>query len=44
MVAHLERVIGVPAVVLRLLAVEGADGMRDGHVTYHADALQPPGT
>ena len=42
-VAHLERATGVPVVVLRLLAVEGADGMRDGHVTYHAEALESPG-
>lgn len=41
--AHLERLLGVPVVVLRLLTVEGSDGMRDGHVTYHAEALQPPG-
>jgi hypothetical protein len=43
-VAHLELVLGVPVVVLRLLAVEGSDGARDGHVTYHAEALEPPGT
>jgi Phosphotransferase enzyme family len=43
-VAHLEQVLGGPAVVLRLLSVEGADGARDGHVTYHAEALaSPPG-
>ncbi len=42
-VTHLEETLGVPAVVLRLLAVEGSDGARDGHVTYHAEALQPPG-
>jgi hypothetical protein len=42
-VAHLERTLGVPVVVLRLLSVEGADGSRDGHVTYHAEALEPPG-
>jgi hypothetical protein len=41
--AHLEQVLGVPVVVLRLLGVEGADGMRDGHVSYHAEALQSPG-
>ena len=41
-VAHLERTLGVPVVVLRLLSVEGADGSRDGHVTYHAEALEPP--
>jgi hypothetical protein len=42
-VPHLEEALGVPAIVLRLLTVEGSDGMRDGHVTYHAEALQPPG-
>jgi hypothetical protein len=42
-VAHLEETLGVPVVVLRLLTVEGSDGMRDGHVTYHAEALEPPG-
>ena len=29
-------------VVLRLLSVEGSDGARDGHVTYLAEAQQPP--
>jgi Phosphotransferase enzyme family len=43
-VAHLEETLGVPVVVLRLLTVEGSDGARDGHVTYHAEALEPPGT
>jgi Phosphotransferase enzyme family len=43
-VTHLEETLGVPVVVLRLLAVEGSDGARDGHVRYHAEALlQPPG-
>src|SRR6266568_3714117 len=42
-VTHLEEMLGVPVVVLRLLTVEGSDGARDGHVTYHAEALQPPG-
>ena len=42
-VSHLEETLGVPAVVLRLLTVEGSDGARDGHVAYHAEALQPPG-
>jgi hypothetical protein len=41
-VAHLEATLGVPVVVLRLLTVEGADGARDGHVTYHVEALRPP--
>ena len=43
-VAHLEQALGVPVVVLRLLTVEGSEGSRDGHVTYHAEALEPPGT
>src|SRR5262245_16924781 len=42
-VAHLEELLAVPVVVLRLLAVEGSDGARDGHVTYHVEALQRPG-
>jgi hypothetical protein len=42
-VTHLEETLGVPAVVLRLLAVAGSGGARDGHVTYHAEALLPPG-
>ncbi len=41
-VAHLERALGAPAFVLRLLTTEGSDGMRGGHVTYHAEALAPP--
>jgi Phosphotransferase enzyme family len=42
-VSHLEETLGGPAIVLRLLTVEGSDGARDGHVTYHAEALEPPG-
>jgi hypothetical protein len=42
-VAHLEEALGVPVIVLRLLTVEGSDGGRDGHVTYHVQALQAPG-
>jgi Ser/Thr protein kinase RdoA (MazF antagonist) len=41
--AHLEEVLGGPAVVLRLLTVEGSAGARDGRVTYHAEAFNPPG-
>jgi hypothetical protein len=37
-VDHLSGVLGVPAYVLRLLAVEGGDAPRDGHVTYHVEA------
>jgi hypothetical protein len=40
--AHLEETLGVPVVVLRLLSVTGSDGCRDGHVTYHVAALEPP--
>src|ERR1700729_3112160 len=43
-VAHLEETLGVPVVVLRLLTVAGSDGAPDGQVTYHAEALEPPGT
>ena len=42
-VAQLEETLGVPVIVLRLLTVEGSYGARDGHVTYHAEALEPPG-
>ena len=42
-VTHLEETLGVPVVVLRLLTVHGSDGARGGHVTYHAEALRPPG-
>lgn len=38
---HLRGVLGVPVYVLRLLGVDGGDGARDGHVTYHVEA---PGT
>jgi Ser/Thr protein kinase RdoA (MazF antagonist) len=41
-VAHLREVLGVPVFVLRLLAVEGGEGARDGHVTYHVAALDRP--
>ncbi len=41
-VAHLRDVLGVPVIVLRLLRVDGGDGSRDGHVTYHAAALSRP--
>ncbi|GAB2826225.1 hypothetical protein GCM10027176_33290 [Actinoallomurus bryophytorum] len=39
---HLRRELGVPVLVLRLLKVEHGEGGRDGHVTYHAEALHPP--
>ncbi|MDH2426332.1 aminoglycoside phosphotransferase family protein [Sphaerisporangium sp. TRM90804] len=41
-VAHLGRLLSVPVVVLRLLDVRGGEGARDGHVTYHVEALRPP--
>ncbi|MFD3456725.1 phosphotransferase family protein [Streptomyces sp. NPDC058691] len=41
-VAHLEALLGVPVVVLRLLRAHGGDGGRDGSVTYHAEALRRP--
>jgi len=41
-VAHLREVLGVPVLVLRLLTVEGGEGARDGHVTYHVAALDRP--
>jgi hypothetical protein len=41
-VALLRERLGVPVVVLRLLRVEGGDGARDGHVTYHVEAATPP--
>jgi Ser/Thr protein kinase RdoA (MazF antagonist) len=41
-VAHLHEVLDVPVFVLRLLRVEGGQGGRDGHVTYHMAALNCP--
>jgi Ser/Thr protein kinase RdoA (MazF antagonist) len=41
-VAHLREVLDVPVIVLRLLRVDGGDGSRDGHVTYHAATLSRP--
>ncbi|MCW2865799.1 MAG: hypothetical protein JWP48_7507 [Actinoallomurus sp.] len=40
-VARLRAALGVPVLVLRLLYVEGEDA-RDGHVTYHVEALERP--
>jgi hypothetical protein len=34
--------LGVPVLVLRLLSVVGGEGARDGHVTYHVEALARP--
>ncbi len=41
-VRHLEGTLGAPVLVLRLLAVDGGGGGRDGHVTYHVEAAHPP--
>jgi len=41
-VAHLREVLDVPVFVLRLLLVDGGEGSRDGHVTYHVAALNCP--
>ncbi|MFF3906182.1 aminoglycoside phosphotransferase family protein [Streptomyces sp. NPDC001848] len=41
-VGRLEGLLRVPVLVLRLLTVEGGEGGRDGHVTYHVEALQRP--
>jgi Ser/Thr protein kinase RdoA (MazF antagonist) len=41
-VAHLSHVLEVPVLVLRLVGVEGGDGGRDGHATYHVEALRRP--
>ncbi|WP_063819378.1 phosphotransferase family protein [Herbidospora cretacea] len=38
----LSGLLGVPVMVLRLVDVEGGRSMRDGHVTYHAEALELP--
>lgn len=38
--AHVEEALGVQTVVLRLISVEGSHGARDGHVTYHVEALE----
>ncbi|WP_436759715.1 phosphotransferase family protein [Streptosporangium sp. V21-05] len=42
-VAHLEGVLGTPVVVLRLVdAEERGRGPREGHTTYHVEALGTP--
>ncbi|MFD5074746.1 aminoglycoside phosphotransferase family protein [Streptomyces sp. NPDC058371] len=41
-VGRLEDALGVPVLVLRLLSVDGGEGARDGHVTYHVEALGHP--
>ncbi|SEH03185.1 Ser/Thr protein kinase RdoA involved in Cpx stress response, MazF antagonist [Nonomuraea solani] len=42
-VAHLRQALGVDVLVLRLLEVDGGEGGRGGHVTYHVEALERPG-
>jgi hypothetical protein len=39
---RVERELGVPVAVLRLVDVTGGGAPRDGHVTYHAEALTNP--
>jgi hypothetical protein len=41
-VAHVRETLGVPVVVLRLVDVVGGFSPREGHVTYHAEALRRP--
>ncbi|MCC9708143.1 aminoglycoside phosphotransferase family protein [Streptomyces sp. MNU76] len=41
-VERLERALGVAVYVVRLLRVDGGEGGRDGHVTYHVEALELP--
>jgi hypothetical protein len=41
-VARLREELDVPVFVLRLLRVDGGQGGRDGHVTYHVAALSCP--
>ncbi|MGR6974563.1 hypothetical protein ACU639_34020 [Streptomyces cynarae] len=41
-VGRLEEVLGVHVTVLRLLTVDGGEGGRDGHATYHAEAWERP--
>ncbi|MDG5805630.1 aminoglycoside phosphotransferase family protein [Streptomyces ossamyceticus] len=41
-VRHLEQTLHVPVLVLRLLSVDGGEGGRDGHATYHVEASEPP--
>jgi hypothetical protein len=41
-IGRLEGLLGVPVLVLRLVDVDGGVGGRDGHVTYHVEALRPP--
>ncbi|MEU9782004.1 aminoglycoside phosphotransferase family protein [Streptomyces phaeochromogenes] len=42
-VRRLQQALGVRVLVVRLLSVDGGEGGRDGHVTYHVEALERPG-
>ncbi|POX47834.1 aminoglycoside phosphotransferase family protein [Streptomyces sp. Ru72] len=41
-VGRLEELLRVPVTVLRLLTVDGGEGGRDGHATYHVEAWERP--
>ncbi|MFG1682590.1 aminoglycoside phosphotransferase family protein [Nonomuraea sp. NPDC049269] len=41
-VTYVRQVLEVDVLVLRLLRVDGGEGARDGHVTYHVEALRRP--
>ncbi|WP_247706955.1 aminoglycoside phosphotransferase family protein [Streptomyces liliiviolaceus] len=41
-VLRLRQALNVRVLVLRLLSVDGGEGGRDGHVTYHVEALERP--
>ncbi|MEU4226713.1 aminoglycoside phosphotransferase family protein [Nonomuraea sp. NPDC026600] len=41
-VTYLQQALEAEVLVLRLLHVYGGEGARDGHVTYHVEALQRP--
>ncbi|MGW0826589.1 GNAT family N-acetyltransferase [Streptomyces sp. NPDC002845] len=41
-VERLETALGVPVFVLRLVQNDGGESGRDGHVTYHVEALRRP--
>ncbi|WP_307874039.1 aminoglycoside phosphotransferase family protein [Frankia sp. AgB1.9] len=41
-VTRITQELDVPVMVLRLLDVKGADGARNGHVTYHVQAARRP--
>ncbi|MFF3514892.1 aminoglycoside phosphotransferase family protein [Streptomyces sp. NPDC002573] len=41
-ISRLEGMLGVQVLVLRLLTVDGGEGGRDGHATYHVEASRRP--